>query len=589
MLYFSRFARNDILVAVWTLGLVICMWRYIDEGKSRYLYIGAALLALLFATKETAYLVTATLGLFLALVVTSQNWRLVTRGIAAGEVSPPVAISRLIGRAWAVFARGMRLTGVSRPTGFLVLLITLTLPQWAASVSVFQDTPLLSWSNLVLASPVGGEAPIGAPARGGLVVATLLVLALLWLSVSLGFRWSRSAWWRCALIFYVVWGLLYSAFFTNLGGIGSGVWQSLGYWVVQQGEARGGQPWYYHFLIASVYEFLPLLFAAIGSVYYLKKKDPFGLFLVFWAAITFILYTVASEKMPWLLLSITLPLIVLAGRFFEDAISGIQWRRLASGGGLLLLAGLPIFLVLSWNLAFAGMDGVETADILLILALVVVLLALAASGFFVARRVGYRNFAAFATIPLAVVLLVLSVRAGWFASYRNGDNAVEMIVYTQTTPELARLARHLQQMSDAPDDQAKQLITIDGTSGFHWPWYWYMRGRDGIGYTSYDSAGLAVAPNSLAVLVHSTNLPSVEPLLLEEGFGEGVRVRHRWWFPENYRGLTLGKVLGSLPDRKSWRTAMDYWLYRKLSTDLGSEDAYLFASPEFQPPFVPEV
>ncbi len=51
LLYFSRFARNDILMAAWTLGLVICIWRYMDEGRNRYLYISAALLALAFATK----------------------------------------------------------------------------------------------------------------------------------------------------------------------------------------------------------------------------------------------------------------------------------------------------------------------------------------------------------------------------------------------------------------------------------------------------------------------------------------------------------------------------------------------------------
>ena len=32
MLYYSRFARNDILMAVWALGIVIAMWRYLDEG-----------------------------------------------------------------------------------------------------------------------------------------------------------------------------------------------------------------------------------------------------------------------------------------------------------------------------------------------------------------------------------------------------------------------------------------------------------------------------------------------------------------------------------------------------------------------------
>ena len=69
MLYFSRFARNDILMAVWALGLVICMWRYFDEGKNRYLYISSALLALTFATKESAYLLVGTLGLWCVLVL----------------------------------------------------------------------------------------------------------------------------------------------------------------------------------------------------------------------------------------------------------------------------------------------------------------------------------------------------------------------------------------------------------------------------------------------------------------------------------------------------------------------------------------
>ena len=75
ILYFSRFARNDILMAVWALGLVICMWRYFDEGKNRYLYISSALLALTFATKESAYLLVGTLGLWCVLVLVRAHFK----------------------------------------------------------------------------------------------------------------------------------------------------------------------------------------------------------------------------------------------------------------------------------------------------------------------------------------------------------------------------------------------------------------------------------------------------------------------------------------------------------------------------------
>ena len=586
-LYFSRFARNDILMAVWTLGLVVCMWRYIDEGKHRYLYIGSAILALAFATKETAYIVTATLGLYLFLFVTFQNWAAIRPSITIGQVSPPVAVLRLLEGGWYFLARRLTLVGVSRSAGFLVLLFTLSLPLGAALVSVFQDTPLLSWSNLVLASPIGGSGPIGAPIGGALVVAALVIVVLLWISASVGFRWSRTVWWRCAAIFWGVFVLLYSTFFTNMVGIGSGIWQSLGYWLVQQEVARGGQPLYYYFVISSIYEFLPLVFAIIGGVYYIRRKDSFGQFLVFWAGATFVLYSVASEKMPWLLVNVTLPLIVLSGRFLGDVIKGVRWRDMVSGGGLLALAGVPIFLVLSWRLAFVSMDAAVLSDVLWYGVSLAVLLALSVLGFVGARRMGYGRFAGLAAISLAVVLLALTVRAGWCVSYRNSDTPVEMMVYVQTSPEIVQVLRHIEQGSETTGERTGIPIAIDQKSGFAWPWVWYLRDYTQVGYGSYDAAPLQNIPSSSVVLVHADNQPAVAHLLADR-YIEGVRIAHRRWFPEDYKGLTLGKFLGALVDLEAWRNAMGYFLDRDVMKDrLGSEDVYVYFSKEFPAGFPP--
>ena len=62
MLYFSRFGRNDILMAFWATALLILMWRYLHDSKHRYLYLAAAVLAFMFSTKETAYIVTLIFG-----------------------------------------------------------------------------------------------------------------------------------------------------------------------------------------------------------------------------------------------------------------------------------------------------------------------------------------------------------------------------------------------------------------------------------------------------------------------------------------------------------------------------------------------
>ena len=637
MLYYSRFARNDILMAVWALGIVIAMWRYLDEdakgseeepaaletddeetadpppkmGKTKYLYITAALLAFAFASKESAYLITGTMGLFLVLVLVSRNWNAVKSKVNVGVDSPPVAALKIVGGWINNLERGLEMRGISKEAGFLVLLITITLPLWGAFVSILQDTPLLDWSGLTLAGPVGGSGPIGSPVGGGLVVAFLVTAFLIFLAMSYGLKWNTSVWWKAAAIFYALYILMYTSFLTNGFGIGSGVWQSLGYWVVQQGEGRGSQPWYYYTIITTLYEFLPLLLSVIGSVYFLRNRDKFGMFLVYWVWTTFLLYTIASEKMPWLLVNITLPMIVLSGKFLNDIIVRVEWRKVSVFGGVLTLVGVPLFLALLWNLTFLGLDGSETVAGLQVdvlgMALAVVAIVLIVAGYFLARRIGPVVFATVGLVSIAAILLVLSGRAGLMAAFQHGDIPVEMIVYTQTSPDIHNLARQLREQ-DAQQDIS--IAAIDGTSGFHWPWYWYLRGREDIEYTNYGTTGVTNPPTSPVALVHSTNKSTADPSFAEV-YSEPQRLRQRWWFPEAvYRGyhfeednrrlFGLRKLIADPVDRRTWRELADYFLYRNLWTNngvcvpaeddfscLGSENAYIYQRPDMDTPFVP--
>lgn len=583
LLYFSRFARNDILMAVWTVLLVICIWRYIDEGKNRYIYIIAGVLAFAFATKETAYLISAMFGLFLFLTVLPDYWRRIRERIHVDEETPsPIAIGRVIKQTWGFFSKDFKFAELNRPAALLFILITLTMPQWSAIVGLFQETPLLSWLNLTLVNP-DGVHPIGSPSGGGILIAALIVLGVLTLSAYWGFLWNWSVWWRSAAIFYTIWVLLYSTFFTNPGGIGSGVWRGLGYWISQQDVARGNQPWYYYFVITPLYEYLPMVFGIVAAVYYFRRRDRFGLFLVFWVVATLVLYTWASEKMPWLLVNVTLPLIVLSGKFLGDVVQGIEWRRLISGGGILAIVGIPLLLVVLWQLAFFEANRGTIANVLILLGLGVTALALIAGGLLVARRSGATNFAAFATVPVVLILLVLTIRTGWTASFRNGDTPVEMIVYTQTSPDVTRLMRQIEYGGEATGQDFDVPIAIDQTSGFTWPWAWYLRDYNSVNYPSYEGdSPLSEAPDSSLVLVHSNNRDGVDTIL-QDSYSEAELVRHRWWFPEStYRGLTVSKIASGLVDRQTWRNAMDYFLYRQgLEDRLGSEDAYIYFDNEF--------
>ena len=611
MLYFSRFARNDILMAVWTFGLVICMWRYFDEGRVRWLYVSAALLALAFATKESAYLVTATLGLWALLMAMRRGAGAGGGGADAGEfsrgiigASPPVALARAVKRLWASYGGALAGAGVNegesegenggggngrraagaaaRPAAFLVLLITLTLPQWSAFAAVLQDAPPLSWTGLTLAAPEGSPS-IGDPVGGGIAIAFAIVAAALALSFHFGRRWGWSVWWRCAALFYAIWILFYTTFLTNFaGGIASGVWQSLGYWIVQQGEARGGQPWHYYIVISSIYEFLPILVGLAGAVYYLRKREAFGVFLAFWALVTFALYTIASEKMPWLLVNITLPFIILSGKTLADAIENTDWRRIARTRTYWLIPALIALIALLGALAlYDAPDGggaVETVG--LPLALVLSAAAMAALIFFCARAMGRANALWTSLLAVAALLLVLSVRAGAVASYQNGDTPVEMLVYTQTSPDIPRLLRSYERAGAGAADDLR--IEIDGSSGFSWPWAWYFRGEGAAeaSFATYgpDTVGRSFAERTPVILVHSSNRQYADESAAADAYGEARRIRHRWWFPEHvYRDLTPVGILTGLFDRSAWRGAVGYWLNRDgVRHMVGSEDSFLY-------------
>ncbi len=574
ILYFSRFARNDILMAVWTFGLVICMWRYLDEGRERYLYIAAGLLALAFATKESAYLVVGTLGLWCLLLAARPYIGGVLRPVEIQGVSPPVAIGRVARTLWySDREHRIDLVNLSRPAVFVVFLTAVTLPQWSAFSALLQETALLSWTDLVLAAPEG-SARIGDPEAGGSVIALLVVIGMIGLSVYLGFLWNWSVWWRCALIFYSIWTLLYTTFLTNFyGGIKSGIWQALGYWIVQQGEGRGAQPWYYYFVTTSVYEFLPFFIGIIGIVYFLRSRDRFSAFLVYWPVTTFLLYTIASEKMPWLLVNITLPFIVLTGMFLSHVARRIDWRRTIEHSGYLLVPGVPLFIVLLWNLAFYDPTSNVLMDVTIQTALAVMSVGMVAMAVYMSRSLGTENLAGIALLIVAGMLLALSVRAGMMASYRNGDVPVEMIVYTQTSPDVTRLLESIEQTNlDGPVQ-----VAIDGTSGFSWPWAWYFRDTPSVQFPTFRSDSFDDPPSAPVVVVHTNNRQSADEGLADL-YGEAERIRHRWWFPEYiYREVTPSRFVGAIFDRSAWRRAMDYWLNREGVRDrLGSEDSYLY-------------
>ena len=545
LLYFSRFARNDILMAVWTMGMVALIWSYLRHQRPRDLYLLSGLLALAFTTKETAYLTIASLGAFLFLVSALQ---------------------------WG--QEGWRWPKIGPPGALLLLLATLTLPQGVALVSVVQE-PL----GLVLANDDPAAGAVGLPYDAGRVVAIVLVVAALGVSAAVGLLWDWRRWLVCAGVFYSLWALFYSSLLTSPYGLASGMWRSVGYWVVQQDVGRGSQPWYYYFVAGGTYEFLPVLLGLVGAVLVLRRGDLFGRFLLFWAAVNLALFILASEKMPWLLVHVALPIILLAGRTAGHLVQTVPWERAWRSSAVAGLALLPLLAAFSYHLLFYEPQS-SLLGFLVLWGWLLLVFGMAAAVVYLAMRVGRREGAALLVLGLASVLLILSVRTGWRVTYLSGDVPTEVLVYTQTGPDVSRIARDVERISMGTGQGRDLRVTVDGDNGFSWPWAWYLRHYP-VAYPNYTVVPPEEPPTSSVVMVSATNKEEVEGLL-GENYVLVQRYKHRQWFPESYRGVTAGSLVRGLFDRATWRDVTDYWLFREFDAPLGSSDAYLYYSTDLE-------
>jgi len=119
--------------------------------------------------------------------------------------------------------------------------------------------------------------------------------------------------WAIALaVFAATWLVCFTIFFSVPEDWASGFTRAIDYWDSQQEVNRGGQPWNYYLYALPAYEWFFVALAAVGAWRIVRRPTiASGLFL--WVAIgSFILYSYAGERMPWLIAHPLLPILILA-------------------------------------------------------------------------------------------------------------------------------------------------------------------------------------------------------------------------------------------------------------------------------------
>ncbi len=601
MVYVSRFARDDMYMAFFTLALAILLWRYLGEGRMRYLVLLALVMGLSFATMENTFLHLAIFLSFLEIWLAYHFWGQVCAARGLRGVGAGLALVFLLLGVWAVVAlwplRAWRerlgLTRWHRAADLMLVMGTLTAPQLAAAVQVplgwlgigDDDLARVLWPRLLWFREVTLEQFLGF----------WVVVVLLAATAAVGTAWRR-AWWAAALAFYVPYILLYTTFFTNMQGLGTGIWGSLDYWLAQHGYRRGDQPDYYYLVLLPAYEYLPLLIGGLALLYYSVRgglsscllsmaaglalllffaaKGEAGAgqlaflvlvaalalfvaiqgsmlerFLCFWLAAAIFAYSFTGEKMPWLSTHIALPLNVLAGYALGRWLPRVAWSWRQWAG--------PVLAGLLWGgtAMWAVFGPAEWAT-----ARMAVAAGGAALGLALAARRGLAAVALVAVVPLAL----LSVRTGVVASFQNGDVPREMMVYTQTSPAVPDVAQAIERLAEETGQGHDLPLVVDTT--YAWPWQWYLRHYRNL---RFERVGAGFRPpQGAVVIVALENAHLMDPYL--QGYQGPYRHPLRWWFPEVYREIDEGDLLRSVRDLladmarpETWRQWWRYLVWRE--------------------------
>lgn len=706
MLYYGRYVRNESFVALFGVMTIWATLRYFETGQMRYTLWLTAAIVLHFISKETSYIYTAQLLLFLGLYFFMRLYRrqwvnedakipsviALVSGVAlagaafiakmiviipfavlalvisiyyliAGHYRPRltpsqkqnlifglIGVPALIGIALGYgyfFLRGStiinRLVGFAASTsmtqrvGAIPDILIVILPAFIPAAGLLYCGYLLgqtvrrvwpygrerSFDLLMLVGTLILPAlsaflikPYANPNAADLANITLMVvmlLPMLALSIGLGIGWSQRVWLANASLYYSIFTVFYTTFFTNIAGFFTGMVGSLGYWMAQQNVARGSQPWFYYLLIQiPMYEFLPALGCILAAgilIYRLasgkwhKEEDeprseeiqpsittrraggtvstssmsirqhPPALRLVgYWAVTSLVAFSYAGEKMPWLTVHITLPMILLGGWAIGRLIETTDWAEFRHRHGWVVVALLPLFIASLGgflngltDLASVIRGGTSPASNLDLWTLIGhVLIALSAA---VGSGIGIiyllkdwipEQFVRVLGVLFFLVMGVLTARAAMMASYQNYDRATEYLVFAHCGPGIKVALNQIETISERMTGGTGIQVAYDDKTTY--PFWWYL--RDYPNYQYYGDVPNQDLRNVPLILVGDANYAKVESIVRQDYYSfEYVRM---WWPSQDYMVYkwTPSRILDTLVDPKKRQAILDIWMSR---------------------------
>ena len=447
---------------------------------------------------------------------------------------------------------------LTAPTEFLVLIGTLALPLFGPFL---QMVPGINLS----------EKPFG----GGEQAVVIMLFAV---GAAIGLRWNWRRWLPAAAIFWGVFTLMYTAFFTNFAYFQKGVWETVAYWIGEHETKRGGQPGFYYLMVIPVYEFLPVIFAAAAGVYYALKDSTFVKVLLGGVALSFILYASLTDAFWGVGDNLFLRLLVYAA-----ALGLMIYGALKKGAlfprALLVLAGLAVYVYahLVFNpegahtltavllCAWAGLSmvlyvyfsRVELLTRFLIywsamsliifsfygekmpwLSLQMALPAILLGGLFIGRflqsvdwkRWRKPNMVHASILLVLIILFSLTAYVGVKESYQVEDEPAQMLIYCGLSYDVKQTAHQIYAYAEETGQGKDLPVAVAGGGVFDNGWRWYLL-HQGYKVIYYS---MPAEPRNEVLILGADVYPVGNESWLEY-YQEPQELKLLIWFPEVYK------------------------------------------------------
>ncbi len=465
--------------------------------------------------------------------------------------------------------RSLRLKRLPDAASPLIVTTMLTLPFFGPLVEKLpfvgdrgfygqQTIYVIGGTNIV----PGGELPV-----------MLITLGVLFsLAGILGMAWRWNVWIICWAMFYGITITLFTGFFSDKGGIWTGIWGTLDYWWRPEAQLQQADgPAYYYGMLLPAYEMLPIAVALVGaaglallggwrnravaagaavalaaiivapswmtaiahhrtmwemlvasSAVLALRVDHMTKFLAFWTVASFMAFSTIGRKDPWLAMHIALPLSLLTARLVDNAVNAFEMPALPES--------LPSFRIAAPRR----------------LAQVAVVAGVAAAVVFTGRTGALASWG-HGSVPQL---------SGTLATSDHGDTPIELIQPDRVAPDVREVVAAVDRAAQQSGQGHDMPIALDTSYDFAQGWLWYL--RDYKNLQIEDMRRGYQVPNGAVALFDARNRDKIHV----SAASASMTFTNSWSFPGTDTQLSASDIAGDVVSADWWSKWSHYVIDR---------------------------